>query len=205
MEKQGGLVQPVIKAAVYGLVSGVIYFVFSLLNLSAFTMFGAGPFMALVGPIIFSIIGLFIGGVILLIISAICSGNTALEANIRVAASLMVLSPIQALFSFLTGITFYVGLVVSVAITLYGLYLTFIALVNALSAKETVAKIILGILAVLYVFSLYGSFKTYRAADSLEDQMTEQAEKFSAEQQKALEQLQELQKSLEKLQPENVE
>jgi uncharacterized membrane protein YqhA len=79
----------------------------------------------------------------------------------------MVLGPIQALLSFLTGISVYLGLIVSALIALYGLYLTFIALVKALAAKETVAKIIIGILAVLYVFLLYGSFNAYRAAGKL--------------------------------------
>ncbi|MEW6525069.1 MAG: YIP1 family protein [Spirochaetota bacterium] len=205
MAKEGGLVEPIIKAVLYGVISGVIYFIFSLLNLSAFTMFGTGPAMALIGSILFAIIGLFIGGVILLIISAICGGNTAFEANARVVAALMVLGPVQALFSFLTSVSFYLGLVVSAIIALYGLYLTFIALVNALSAKENVAKIVIGILAILYVLSLYGSFKAYRFAGHMGQQMLEETEKLSSEQQKALEQLQQLQKSLEKLEQEQKE
>jgi len=207
MPKEGGFVEPIIKAAVYGLIAGVIYFIFTLLNISAFAMFAGGAFMALIGPIIFSIIGLFIGGIILLIISAICGGSTAFEANVRVVAALMVLGPIQALLSFLTGISVYAGLIVSALIALYGLYLTFIALDKALNAKETVAKakIVIVILAILYVFSLYGSFKAYRAAGKVGQQMMEQTEKLSSEQQKALEQLQQLQKSLEQMQQEEKE
>lgn len=205
MAKEGGLAEPIIKAAVYGLISGVIYFIFTLLNLSAFGMFGKSAGMALIGTPIFAVIGVFIGGVIMLIISAICGGNTAFEANARVVASLMVLGPVQALFSFLTSISFYLGLVVSALIALYGLYLTFIALVNALNAKENVAKIVVGILAILYVLSLYGSFKAYRFAGQMGEQMLEQSEKLSSEQQKALEQLQQLQKSLEKLEQQKEE
>ncbi|MEJ5363275.1 MAG: Yip1 family protein [Spirochaetota bacterium] len=199
MPKEGGLVEPIIKAAVYGVISGILYFIFSLLNLSAFTMFGGGAAAALIGTPIFAVIGLFIGGVIMLIISAICGGNTAFEANARVVAALMVLGPIQALFSFLTGISFYLGIIVSALVALYGLYLTFIALTNALSAKENVAKIVIGILAVLYVLSLYGSFKAYRFAGHMGEQMMQQTEKLTEEQQKALEQLQQLQKQLEKM------
>ncbi|MCX8123637.1 MAG: YIP1 family protein [Spirochaetes bacterium] len=205
MAKQGGLAEPVIKALVYGLISGVIYFVFTLLNLSAFGMFGKSATMALIGTPIFAIIGLFIGGIIMLIISAICGGNTAFEANVRVVAALMVLGPVQALFSFLSGISFYLGIVVSALITLYGLYLTFIALVNALNAKENVAKIVVAVLAILYVVSLYGTFKAYKSVGQLSDEMMQQTEKLSSEQQKALEQLQQLQKSLEKLEQQKEE
>ncbi len=53
MPKEGGLVEPIIKAAVYGLIAGVIYFIFTLLNISAFSTIDGGAFMALIGPIIF--------------------------------------------------------------------------------------------------------------------------------------------------------
>ena len=95
------------------------------------------------------LIGLFIGGVILLIVSAICGGNTNFEANVRVTAALMVLSPISALLSFTSGINLWLGGLISLAVSLYGLYLLYHALVNALKGKEGTAKVITIVLAAL--------------------------------------------------------
>ncbi len=106
------------------------------------------------------IIGLFIGGLILLVISLICGGDTNYETNVRATASLMVLFPVSALFSFLAGINTYLGLIVSIIIGLYGLWMFYQALVNALSAKENIAKIVCIILAVLLALLILGSIFT---------------------------------------------
>ncbi|HMB20028.1 MAG TPA: hypothetical protein VKQ10_03090, partial [Spirochaetota bacterium] len=80
MAKEGGFGEPIIKALLYGLVAGLITFIWGIIGLSAAgglgAMFGgAVGIMAIVGGLIFALIGLFIGGLIMLIISAICGGN----------------------------------------------------------------------------------------------------------------------------------
>ena len=155
MPKTGGLVDPVIRAAIYGFIAGILSFIWGFLHLTALWAYGGGVGITsiIVFPII-AVIGLFIGSVILLIISAICGGSTDFEANVRVTASLMALYPVQALFAFISGISFPLGAVVILLISLYGLWMCFNALVQALSAKESTAKIIMIIFAVFPILGL---------------------------------------------------
>lgn len=168
MTKEGGYVEPVIKAAIYGLAAGILSFIWGLLNLSPVGgMLGTatGVTAIIVSPIA-AVVGLFIGGLVLLIISAICGGNTNYEANVRATSALMVIMPINALLSFATGINLYFGVILSLAVSLFGLWLLFNAEVNALGGKEGVAKVIVIILAVLTLVSSYYSIKAYTAISS---------------------------------------
>ena len=78
MRTAGGMAEPVIKALIYGIVAGIIVFLWGLLGLGGQAgVFGAGiGAMGLVYTVVSAVIGLFIGAVIVLIISAICKGNT---------------------------------------------------------------------------------------------------------------------------------
>jgi len=205
MAKEGGFGEPIIKALVYGVVAGVISLIWSLLNLSAASsmmggMFGAGAggIMILISSIIGAIIGLFIGGIIILIVSAICGGTTNFEANVRVAAALMVLSPVNALLSVFSGINLYLGAIVSLIVALYGLYMFYNALVNALSAKEGTAKIVSIILAVIPVIMLVSTLvcasATSKYADKLMKEIPAADSKEMQELQNKLKELQEMQK-----------
>src|SRR5664280_1978619 len=91
MKTSGGMSEPLIKAVIYGAVAGAIAFIWSLLKIGAMTGFGGAiGIMVFIWSIIGAIIGLFIGAVILLVISSICKGSTDFEANIRVTASVTV-------------------------------------------------------------------------------------------------------------------
>lgn len=155
MQKTGDFVDPVIRAAIYGFIAGIFSFMWGFLHLSVLWAYGGrvGITSIIVFPI-FAVIGLFIGSVILLIISAICGGSTDFEANVRVTASLMALYPIQALLVFTSGISIYLGAVVLLLISLYGLWLCFNALVQALSAKESTAKVIMIIFAIFPILGI---------------------------------------------------
>ena len=140
MPVTGGFGAPVIKALIYGVIAGIIGFIWSVLGFSAFgglgSLFGGGVgVIGFVMAIVGAMIGLFVGAVIILIISAICGGNTDYEANVRVTASLMVLSPVSALFGFLHGFSFMLGSVVGLLISLYGVWLIYHALGGSLKAK----------------------------------------------------------------------
>jgi hypothetical protein len=113
--------------------------------------------MALVWSIVGAVIGLFIGAVILLIISSVCKGNTDFEANGRVIAASMVIMPINALLGFTSGISSWLGMIISLGVSLYALYITYHGLVESLKAKPETAKIVMYILAALLVlFMLLG-------------------------------------------------
>lgn len=169
MPLAGGLAEPVIKAAIYGTLAGLFSLLWSVLGLSAVgagLLGGAVGIMSLIYSIIGAVIGVFIGGVIMLVISAICGGNTDFEANLRVAASLMALYPINALLAFFYGISYTLGGVVGLVVNLYGIYLTYTAVIHALKGKESAAKILVIVLAVLLML---GFFQGRKATRSLMD------------------------------------
>ncbi len=173
MKTSGGFVEPLIKALIYGLVAGIIYYVWVLAGLN---IAGVGPFgasavgvMAIFGTLFASLIGLFIGGVIMLIFSAICSGSTDYEANVRVTASMMVLTPINAIFGFLIAVSPALSTIVGLLINAYGLWMIYNALTQSLKAKESSVKVLVIVLLVVVVFFtllglLVGAF--FSAAES---------------------------------------
>ena len=169
MSKTGGFVDPIIKACIYSLAAGIIYFLWVLLRIGGSwgmygqSMTGFGSIVIIFTTLIGGVIGLFIGGLILMLISMICGGDTNYETNVRVTASLMVLSPVSALLSFLNGINLYLGIIISLLIGLFGIWLLYIALLNTLSAKEKTAKIVCAVLAVLLILFSLGSLFTPRA------------------------------------------
>lgn len=180
MSKEGGFGEPVIKALIYGFIAGVFHLIWSLLNLTSGgqgMMFGGGTgIMALVGSIIFAVIGLFIGGIIILIISAICSGKTDFETAVRVTASIMVLSPVGAFLGFLTGLSFYLGLLVSLAISLYGIWMMFNALTTALQANQGTAKIVSIIIAIIPILIIIGALTCFKTSTMIADKYINESE-----------------------------
>ena len=154
MKTSGGLTEPLIKAVIYGAVAGAIAFIWSLLNLGIIGggMFGgAFGIMIFIWKIIGSIIVLFIGAVILLVISSVCKGNTDFEANVRVMAAVMVVLPISAFFGFAGHINFYLGTIINIAISIFTLWLFFNGLVEALKANTETTRIVIYILIALTV------------------------------------------------------
>lgn len=169
MPLSGGLAEPLIKAAIYGTVAGLIALLWSVLGWSAIGggfLGGAVGIMALIWSVVGAIIGVLIGGVILLAISAICGGNQDFEANLRVAASIMAIYPVSALLAVLYGLNYTLGGVVGLAVNLYGLYLLYQAVVSALKGKESSAKIVLIVLALIVMLAYFAG---RRATKSIMD------------------------------------
>jgi hypothetical protein len=153
MRTSGGMAEPVIKALIYGVVAGIIVFLWGFIGLGGQAgVFGAGiGAMGLVYTVIAAVIGLFIGAVIVLIISAICKGNTDFEACLRVVASLMVVFPISALLGFISGISPVFGAIIGLCVNLYALYLLNYGLTESLKTNPGTTKILMYVLAVLLV------------------------------------------------------
>lgn len=188
MKLDGGMGEPLIKALIYSVVAGVLYLIWSFLIVGGVaggmlgSAAGVGAFFF---TIIGGIIGVFIGALIILIISSICSGNNDFEANLRVAASLMVMFPVGALASVFM-FNFYLGTIVSFLVNLYSLYLLYIAVTTALKGKDQTAKIIMlvlaGIMLIFLARNLYrgqfysrafnfGSNKYRKELSNFQDQM----------------------------------
>jgi len=173
MPLSGGFAEPVIKAAMYGVAAGIFSLIWSLLNLAPMGAGGMweGTFgiMSLIWSIIGAIVAVFIGGAIVLIISAICGGNTNYEANVRVAASLMVLFPINAFLYFLYGINTTLGELSGLAISLWSVYLVYLAAIMALKGRESTAKIVAVVLLVLSLLGFWGGSQANKNFEDISD------------------------------------
>jgi hypothetical protein len=172
MKTTGGIAEPLIKALIYGVVAGLIALIWGLLKIGgSIGLFGgAVGVMMFIWYVIGAVIGLFLGAVVVLIISAICKGNTDFEACTRVTASLMVIMPISALLGFIAGLNLTVGAIVSLAVNLFALYLLYNALVEALKTKPAAAKILTIVLAALLaLFFLLGLGAKKAASNLLEN------------------------------------
>ena len=164
MKTSGGLTEPIIKAVIYGAVAGAISFIWSLLH---FTIGSGGLFGGVMGIGLFftytigAVIGLFIGAIVLLVISSICKGSTDFETNVRVVAAVMVLMPINALLGFTIHINLYLGSIISIGVSIFYLWLLYNALIESLKSKPETTKILMYVLAALIViFSLVALRRT---------------------------------------------
>lgn len=206
MPTEGGLGEPILKALVYGAIAGIFVLLWSLLNLTGFTggiLGGAAGIAGFFWSIIAAVIGVFIGGVIVLIISAICGGNTEYEPNMRVAAALMVLMPINAFLGFFDGISFALGSIISLLVSLYGLYMLYHAVQGVLKGKEQTAKIVSYVLAaVLVLFMIIGlaTRSAVRKAGWNEDRVKEMMKDYEDEMEDAENKMEELQEEMEEQQ-----
>jgi len=175
MKTSGGMGEPVLKALIYSVVAGVIVFLWGILGIGGQTgIFGAGiGAMALVWTIIGAMIGLFIGAVVVLIISALCKGNTDFEACLRVVASVMVLFPVTAILGFITGISPVIGSIIALCVNLYGLYLMYYGLTESLKANPATTKIVMYVLAALLVIFMITGLSARKKLNNYMDDLSQ--------------------------------
>jgi hypothetical protein len=121
-----------------------------------------------------AIIGVLIGGAIVLAISAICGGNQDFEASLRVAASLMVVYPVSAFFSFLYGISFTLAGVIGLVINLYAIYLLYEAVIRSLKGKESSMRIVLIVLAIILMLFFFAGRRATRSLQDYSDMFNEE-------------------------------
>ena len=173
MKTSGGMGEPVLKALIYSVVAGVIVYLWGILGLGGVAgVFGAGiSAMALVWTIMGAMIGLFIGAVVVLIISAICKGNTDFEACLRVVASVMILFPVTAILGFITGISPVLGAIIGLCVNLYGLYLLYFGLTESLKANPGTTKIVMYVLAALLVIFMIAGLSARKKLNNYMDDL----------------------------------
>jgi len=174
---KGGFGEPVLKAAIYGTIGGLFSLLWTMMGLSPLGGTLWSEFSA-ASTIIYSILGavfaVFIGGAFLLIFSVICKGNTDYEANVRVAAALMVTYPINSFMAFLYGINSSLGSVVGLAITFYSIYLIYLAGTLALKGKEASVKIVAIVLILFSMFTFFAGRKATQAIDEFPNEFQQE-------------------------------
>lgn len=188
MPTEGGIGEPVLKALTYGVVAGIFSFLWNLLNISGFGLFGgAVGIMAFLGSVLWAVIGVFLGAVIVLIISAIAKGNNDFEANMRVAASIMVVMPISAFLGFTGAIGGTFSSLITLVVNLYAIYMLYFGVIYALKAEMGTSKVLhyvlAGILVLIFIIGLVtrSAVKKYSGLDS------KRAEKLMKDYQKVAE------------------
>lgn len=165
LKTSGGMAEPIIKALIYGVLAGVISFLWNLIGLGSIKagiFGGAVGIMVLIWMVIGAVIGLFIGAVINLIISSICKGNTDFEANMRVVASVMVILPVGSLLGFISGINTTLGMIVALCVNLYGLYLLYFGLTESLKTNQGTTRTVMYVLAALFAVMMLAGIGTSR-------------------------------------------
>ncbi len=151
LAKKGGFTEPVIKAVIYGLIAGLIH-----LSGVIFFLGGASIAAGLITSVAGSVIALFIGGAVLLVISAICGGGKDYETNVRVNASLMVIYPLSAVFGLPGDLNFWLEGITSLIIYFFAIWLIYNALIKTLggiAVNVRVAAVIMVVLALLIVIN----------------------------------------------------
>jgi hypothetical protein len=172
MKTSGGMTEPLIKAVIYGAVAGAFALIWSILHISAGAgmLGGAVGAMAFFGYVFGAIIGLFLGAVILLVISSICKGSTDFEANLRVTAAVMVVMPISAFLGFTSHVNIYLGIIITLFVNIYALWLLYNGLVEALKSKPETTKIVGYVLAIIFVLMMVSGFVVARKANQFMNQ-----------------------------------
>lgn len=207
MAKTGGYAEPLIFAIVMAVITGIIFAVFSLVGFGFNPMFGgAAALSAIIFMPIFAVIGAFIGGAILFVIWKLMGSQQNYEVAVRCVAYTFAIMPVIAVISFIPYIA-------NIIQKLWGAYLMYIASVHVHDIKDSLAKIVFGILAALSILIGIGGesasrnfenhiekLAKYENLENLEDMTPEQAgEQFG----KFLKGMEEFQKGLEKSAPEN--
>lgn len=174
MKTTGGVAEPLIKALIYGAVAGIIGFLWNLVDLGGPIIGSISGFMIIIWFIIGAIVGLFVGAVLLYIISGICRGSKDYEANVRVIAATLVLFPFNVLLSFTGGLNVIAGIGIMLAIDFFALYLLYHGLIQTLKANPVSAKIVIILLAILSALLMsYKPLKMYYKAKSINKELKE--------------------------------
>ncbi|MCX6329488.1 MAG: Yip1 family protein [Bacteroidia bacterium] len=171
MKTTGGVTEPLIKALIYGALAGIIDFLWGVVDFGN-SMFGRfHGLMLIIWIVIGAIVLLFVGGLILMIISAICRGSKDYEASVRVNASLMVILPLSALLGFVEHLNVTAGVIVSLAISIFALYLLYHGLIETLKANPDSARVAIIILAVLTALILIFGAGTVKKYDKMKSNL----------------------------------
>ncbi|MFW5944454.1 MAG: YIP1 family protein [Bacteroidota bacterium] len=180
METAAGWGEPIYKGFIYGVAAGLFILLWSFLDIIGIT---EGVLTGDVGVIGFfstlagAVAGVFIGGVIIIIVSSVCNGRTEFESGLRIASVLMVFLPLNAFLGFLDGISYVMGAVISLGANLYGVYMLYTALTIILKAREKPARtfsyILSGILVLSLVIVLYARNSVQNYQERLEEKTEE--------------------------------
>ncbi len=180
MPKTGGFGDPLVFAAVIGVLVGIVQAIVGLVMLP-----GAAKFMGLAaiiwGPIA-AVIGSFVGGAIVFVIWKIMGSNENYETAYRCGAYAYAIAPITVL----AGLIPYVGSLVGL---FWGLYLLVTASVEVHKIAAKTAWTVFGIIAAIFFLMNVGCQMAARKMKSSAAAWQQEMEKAADEMQKSSEEL----------------
>ncbi|PLW70577.1 YIP1 family protein [Pseudohalioglobus lutimaris] len=170
MAKSGGYAEPAIFVAVMAAILGLL--------MTIFAMFGAGHLGAMAISVasiiimpIFAVIGSFIAALVMFVIWKLMGSSQSYETAYRCIAYATAIYPIMGLLNIVP----YVGTVIGV---LWGVYLMYTASIKVHEIKAETARIVMGILAALMVFSQISGEIASRKIAAKAQQLEERLEKL---------------------------
>ena len=183
MPKTGGFLEPLVFAAIMGLVAGIIRAILSLFGVGYGAGYGGGM-MSGFGMIIFmpiaAVIVSFIGGAILFLIWKLMGSQENYETSYRCGAYLMALWPITAILSIIP----YVGNIINMAIYVYYLVIASTQVHNIPSQK---AWLVFGIIGLIFVLLSIRAEYSARNMGPTVEQWRKAAEETSKQYQQQIE------------------
>ena len=194
MPKTGGFMEPLVFAAIMGLVAGVIQAVLSVIGLGHGGAYGAGVKSGLAMIIfmpIFAAIGSFIGAAILFVIWKLMGSQEEYETAYRCGAYLMVLTPITSIINVVP----YAGVIISLAICTFYIVT---ASVHAHNIPSQKAWLVFGIIGIIFAL---GSVSAQQRARN----MTPEWEKLRQASEEYRKSARDMEKSTEALRKQNEE
>ena len=152
MPTRGGLGDPLIRAALYGLAGGLVNLFWGIFGLRLGPMMFSHGGLGLGGLVALPIVALLsavVGGAVFWLAAKLCGVEPEFEAALRAAAACQVLLPVRAAFNLFHAASPNLGLVLGLALAIFGAWLAYNALVQTLGAAERKARIAAIVLAVL--------------------------------------------------------
>jgi len=173
MDGAAGAGESILAAVIFGIMTGLINFIWGLTGMGILTgtlgaVLGGGiGILSFFGSVLGAFMALFIGGIFILIISALCGGSTDFNKNLRVSSTLLVIMPVKALLGLAAGTAHGAGGLISLAVTLYGLWMLYHALKSFLGCREKAARVASLILTAVPAIILITGLMCSRAVDTM--------------------------------------
>ena len=179
MPKTGGFLEPLVFAAIMGLVAGIIRAILSLFGVGYGGGMMSGFGVIIVMPIA-AAVGSFIGGAILFVIWKLMGSQEEYETAYRCGAYLMALWPITAILSIIP----YVGGIINMAIYVYFIVIASTQVHNIPSQK---AWLVFGIIGLIFVLLSIKAEYSARNMGPTVEQWRKAAEETSKQYQQQIE------------------
>lgn len=193
-QKLPELKTPIIKTFLLGLIAGIITFIWNLLGIIPTASLIKSLILGILIFPLTSIIMLFIGSLILLLISMICGGSKSYKESIHIQACLLVILPVNSFFGFTYAVNIYFGIFAGIVLSLYALWLSYNGIVYGLSGKPLRARIIVGIVACMMVLLSILSVVALKTAESMLDRSGISIEELQKNPEEAGKKIQEIMK-----------